>query len=935
MSSRLRPLLVLLLLAAPALYPFGKNKIAYDRFQWQVYHTTHFSIHFYPESRASLDKVASMAESAYDQLSRALNHKLEKPIPFIIYRTHSEFEQTNVLLGFIPEGVGAFAEPVRNRMVMPIDLPDERLQKLILHELTHIFQFDLFFQGQLGKALFRPVPQWLTEGMASFMAKDENAYARMFLRDYVVNDRIPSVTAGGVSGYMAYRFGHAVLDFMTERWGEEGFRRFLYEYRSNLDSTVEKALRRAFDMEPFEFDRQFRLWMRERFLPALAEWGEPEQYGRPLMWSKKIRGIQMLSPALFPSGELLAAVTTYKGDIDVAVFTMKGSRVFRNLTPGLISRFDYLSAQFVTMGPEMGRDLAVSPDGDTVAFFGRKEKDKHLFLVALADGRTVLELPLGVDQPSSPAFAPDGRSIVFGAFQGNRGDLFRADLETRAVVNLTNDDAYDGAPAFTPDGSRIAYTSYVGGDAQLFLMDPADPAGRRQLTFSPGHHSDAVFTPDGRTLYYTWDREDYPNIYRLDLESRVAEQVTAAGTGCFQPDVHVREDGKTVLVFTGFYKGLFQTYLAEDPKAIQSFDEDPVGPVKAEPFLPAITVPFDESKLDPRYRPRLRLADGSLGVGVSSDQRIIGETVLRFSDLIGSRYLMVYLQAVNAYSDTQITYLNMARRTQWGFTLYDNRQYYLTYDYPGDTRPDTEQGLEYTGGYFFLQHPFSLYTRASAGLGYEYYSQQIPTLTGGSVSLSTGGPVAYAELNGDNTVWGMTSPAAGRRYQLTYMFQPPLDEETGFTRAMLDYRQYWPLTLRSQVAVRVFGFRSAGNRPTLFAIGGADTLRGYEYRSLFGTQGFFANLELRFPLVDYLYFPFGGFQQIRGRLFADLGGAWFPEDGFRFSEDGDLEDARASYGFGFTVQFLGLDWNWDWARRWNYEEPGKDMYYSFWIGYTF
>jgi hypothetical protein len=935
MSSNLRPLLLLLLLAAPPLYPFGKNKIAYDRFQWQVYHTTHFSIHFYPKARASLDKVASMAESAYDQLSRALNHTLEKPVPFIIYRTHSEFEQTNVLLGFIPEGVGAFAEPVRNRMVMPVDLPDERLQKLILHELTHIFQFDLFFQGQLGKALFRPVPQWLTEGMASFMAKDENAYARMYLRDYVVNDRIPSVTADGVSGYMAYRFGHAVLDFMTERWGEEGVRRFLYEYRANLDSTVEKALKRAFDMEPFEFDRQFRLWLRERFLPALAEWGEPEQYGRPLMWSKKIRGIQMLSPALFPSGELLAAVTTYKGDIDVAVFTMKGSRVFRNLTPGLISRFDYLSAQFVTMGPEMGGDLAVAPDGDTVAFFGRKEKNKHLFLVSIADGRIVLDLPLGVDQPSSPAFSPDGRSIVFGAFQGNQGDLFRVDLETRAVVNLTNDEAYDGSPAFTPDGSRIAYTSYVGGDSQLFLLDPAEPGARRQLTFSPGHHSDAVFTPDGKTLYYTWDREDYPNIYRLDLESRVAEQVTAAGTGCFQPDVHVREDGRTVLVFTGFYKGLFQTYVAEDPKAIQSFDEDPVGPAKAEVFLPAITVPFDETKMEPRYRPRLRLADGDLGVGVSSDQRLIGETFLRFSDLIGSRYLVVYLQAVNAYSDTQITYLNMARRTQWGFTLYDNRQYYLTYDYPGDTRPDTEQAIEYTGGYFTLQHPFSLYTRASVGLGYEYYRQQIPTLYGGAMNLSTGGPVAYAALSGDTSVWSETAPAAGHRYQLSYMYQPPLDEASGFTRAMLDYRRYWPLTRRSQVALRVFGFRSGGNLPTLFAIGGADTLRGYEYRSLYGTRGFFANLELRFPLVDHLVFPFGGFQRIRGRLFADLGGAWFPEDGFRFVEDGDLKDARATYGFGFTVQFLGLDWNWDWARRWNFEEPGKDLYYSFWIGYTF
>ena len=939
-----RPLaLAAVLLAAQALFPFGKNKIAYDRFEWQVYHTTHFAIHFYPAERESLEKVASMAESAYDHLSRTLNHSLEKPVPLIIFRTHAEFEQTNIILEFIPEGVGAFAEPIRNRMVMPIDLPDERLQKLILHELTHIFQFSLFFQGQVGKALFKPIPQWLTEGMASFMAKDESAYARMFLKDFVINDRIPSVTADGVYGYMAYRFGHAVLDFMVERHGEEGFRRFLYEYRTNLESTVEKALKRAFDVEPFEFDRQFRLWLREKYLPALAEWGEPEQYGRPLMWSKKIRNVQMLSPALFPSGELLAAVTTYKGDADIAVFTMKGSRVFRNLTPGLISRFDYLSAQFVTTGPEMGRDLAVSPDGNTVAFFGRKEKQKHLFLVSVIDGAIRLELPLEVDQPSSPAYAPDGKSIAFAAFQGNQGDIFRADLESRTVVNLTNDAAFDGSPAFSPDGLRLAYTSYAGDDSQIVLLDPAAPDRREQVTFSPGRHSDAVFTRDGKTLYYTWDREDYPNIYRLDLESRVAEQLTAAGTACFQPDVHIRDDGKTVLVFTGFFKRLFQTYVAEDPKAIASFDEDPAGPAKVEAFQPAISVPFDGAKLDPRYRPKLQFNYGSVGAGVSSDQRIIGETYLRFSDLIGNRYLFVNLESVSSYSDTQISYWDMSHRTQWGLTLYDTRAFYITYDYVGDNRPDTEQALQYSGGYAYLQYPFSTYLRASFGLGYEYWSQSIPYTvddpdTGQRIEFvkySDGGPIAYGALNGDTSIWDRSGPVAGHRYQLALTYSPALDETSGFTRTTLDYRQYWPLTRRSQLAVRISGFHSGGNRPTLYALGGTDTLRGFDYRSLYGTRGFFTNVELRFPLLDYLVFPFGGFEGIRGRLFWDTGAAWFPEEDFKFMEDGRLRDGRSAYGIGFTVSFLGLDWNWDWASRWDFKDTESKKYYSFWIGYTF
>src|SRR5262249_39833608 len=136
-----------ILLAACLLLPalclraqyFEQNKIEYDVFQWKTYRSTHFTIYFYDKEKPQLQKVASYAESAYDDSSRELNFQIPKPINLSYYAPHSDFEQTNTLLNFIPEGVGAFALPSRNRMVLPIDLPDEKLQQLIAHELTHVF----------------------------------------------------------------------------------------------------------------------------------------------------------------------------------------------------------------------------------------------------------------------------------------------------------------------------------------------------------------------------------------------------------------------------------------------------------------------------------------------------------------------------------------------------------------------------------------------------------------------------------------------------------------------------------------------------------------------------------------------------------------------------------------------------------------------------
>src|SRR5450756_22865 len=178
--------LLLAALAAPARAQFGQNKIAYDKFDWSIYRSTHFQIYYYPKEKDSLQKLASFAESAYDELSRALNYQIPHPIPVIAYATHAEFEQTNTDLNFIPEGVGAFALPTRDRIVLPIDLPDEILQKIIQHELTHIFEFEILFQGNFVRAFTSSPPQWFMEGLASYYGHDEDNYSRMYIRDAVL-----------------------------------------------------------------------------------------------------------------------------------------------------------------------------------------------------------------------------------------------------------------------------------------------------------------------------------------------------------------------------------------------------------------------------------------------------------------------------------------------------------------------------------------------------------------------------------------------------------------------------------------------------------------------------------------------------------------------------------------------------------------------------
>jgi outer membrane protein assembly factor BamA len=101
---------------------------------------------------------------------------------------------------------------------------------------------------------------------------------------------------------------------------------------------------------------------------------------------------------------------------------------------------------------------------------------------------------------------------------------------------------------------------------------------------------------------------------------------------------------------------------------------------------------------------------------------------------------------------------------------------------------------------------------------------------------------------------------------------------------------------------------------------------------------FYLNSEFRFPLINLLATGFGlGIQGVRGRIFLDGGGAWLKDQTFQFwdGENGRLKDGRASYGAGFSIYFLGLPWNIDFARQWDFKQTTGGTQTEFYVGWTF
>ena len=417
-------------------YPyFNKNNIHYDDFEWSIYETDHFEIYYYTEIEQHLERIAGYAEGAYQQVSSNLKHDLPNKVSLILFKTHSEFEQQNVIPGAAQEGVGAFAEPFRDRMLLPIDDPPDRLYGLIVHELTHQFQFDIIPTGLIRQS----VPLWVNEGQADYERGPWTPIDLMTVRDAAVADVVPKMSR--LEGYgdsgnprLIYNLGHAVFEFIEARWGKEGIRNFMFALRKSIIGGGEDAYEEAFQLSPDAFDQEFDRYLKERFKP-FRDKERPADYGADLSPNaERTRYTQALSIAPSPSGDLLAIVTLNRKDreIDIVLASSKDGSIVRNLTEGFNKDMGFnnivqLGERFNTM-----HWMSWASKGDRLAYFVRTEKERTLIVQNVTTGAVEARVAMdSVDEPESPSFSPDGRMVAFSALRGGVGDIFTVDLETQ------------------------------------------------------------------------------------------------------------------------------------------------------------------------------------------------------------------------------------------------------------------------------------------------------------------------------------------------------------------------------------------------------------------------------------------------------------------------------------------------------------------------
>ena len=917
---------------------YGKNQIRYDHFRWNIYTTDHFEIYYYPEIEQHLERVAGYAESAYQQISSDLKHDLAFKVPLILFKTSSEFQQQNVIPGQAQEGVGAFAEPSRDRIVMPLDAPPDLLYRLVTHELTHVFQFDIIPTSLIR----RSIPLWMNEGQSDYMTGVWEPLDLMMVRDAAVADIVPKMTR--LEGYgetnsprMIYNLGHAVFEFIESRWGKEGVRQFMFSLRKSVIGGGEDAYQEAFKLRPEEFDQQFERYLKERFKP-FRDKERPADYGTNLAPDREKTSFNdALSIEPSPSGDLLAVVTPNRKDreYDIVLVSSKDGSVLRNLTNGFDQDrgFEFIAIpgmRFVRVPW-----VSWSPTGDRIAYFVRAEKSRTLILQNVLNRHIDQRFAMRtVDDPESPDISPDGRKVAFAALQGGVGDIYLIDLQSGEMTNLTKDAFADAGPTWSPDGNSIIYVARVSSNEKLFKIDVATGT-KTQLTF--GTHDDATaqfLDPD--TIIFPSTATDPAqsiapevarngnifNLWTLSLKSGELRQYTDALGGNTSPVVLQNGDARPRIAFVSYYKGEYELHMLERKDPIvtaASADFGSPGPIIDFQAPLSHTLVTANKRRKGAFEKLFLDGRPPVNVGVTSGGDLFGGSTVTFSDVLGDKQFNFYAASISQYRTLSFSFLNLTRRFNYAVQGYSQTQFFygglegVFYDpaFAGVflDRDNALATRTVRGGNAFGIWPFNRYRRFElfGGVlqykeqfndpGVELYSQQYQTQVFGRQLFRSG---TYVPLGinfvQETTIFREFGPLAGNTMRLSYEVAPKMGNTLSRQTADFDARYYLRLGGSGLLALRARGFKSWGDSPDFLYFGGNSEMRGYEYLQFLGSDAGFLNAEVRFPFIEAMLTPVGILGGIRGVLFTNLGGARFKGQPYKwFSSSSELYTPTIRY----------------------------------------
>ncbi|TAK13276.1 MAG: peptidase S41 [Acidobacteria bacterium] len=167
-------------------------------------------------------------------------------------------------------------------------------------------------------------------------------------------------------------------------------------------------------------------------------------------------------------------------------------------------------------------DLALSPDGKKIAFIARGE----LFAASSADGGDAMRVTRTPAVESQPVWSPDSRKLAYVSTRDGAQHIYMYDFAASREEAVTSGAGTDLSPAFSPDGKSLVYLRALR-DLRVRDLDT-----KTERSIATGAFGDALDTPrpmispDGRWIaLFAIGEKQFTNVSLVPLAADATPKV--------------------------------------------------------------------------------------------------------------------------------------------------------------------------------------------------------------------------------------------------------------------------------------------------------------------------------------------------------------------------------------------------------------------------
>lgn len=616
---------------------FGKNKVQYKKFNYYYIQSKHFDVYFTDGGERLATFAIVAAESALVSIQKTFKYNINNRISIIVYNSHNDFQQTNVISEYLEEGIGGVTELFKNRVVVPFEGSYDQFRHVIHHELVHAVMNDMFYGGSLQSVISNNItlslPLWFMEGLSEFESLGWDTHSDMFMRDASINQYLPDINR--LDGYFAYRGGQSVFWFIARKYGREKIGDLLNRIRSQ--GSFEAGFKATFGFDIKELNEKWKKEQKVLYWPDIEIRKEPNEFAKQLTDHTKDGGFYNTSPAISPQGDLIAFISNRDDYFDVFLMSAIDGKIIKKLVKGnTTANFEEL--HILTPG------LCWSPDGKKIALSSKAGASDAIFIIDVKTGKHQ-KLDLKLDGIFSVDWSPDGKKLAFVGLYKHQSDIYVYDLETKKLVNLTNDIFSDSDPHFSHDSKAIYFSSDRGDYTELasreYFLDIINHNYRQldlyridietreiqRITDLPhSNETSVVASKDGKFLYFVSDANGINNIYVKDISNvdfdvnysvliksmDDLKPITNSLNGIYQ--ISLSDDGKR-LAFSSMFKAAYNIFVMTNPiEQITDFNNLPLTKFAQSRLAPQKTKEDEETPLiiEPKERVEITYSDSIL-----------------------------------------------------------------------------------------------------------------------------------------------------------------------------------------------------------------------------------------------------------------------------------------------------------------------------------